>query len=199
METRGLKSCLRKELIFLNEDYGMYYAYLISLIEPPPTKYTKLRQRGLLMYELFRREFAWLDTYPLEENRAKDGTAIRDHFLKTYDETPDKIPQGPCRVLEMLIAFAVRIDTITHDYTIGHRPWEFLEMFLINLGFDELTDTEIQPIRDAGYINDRLEIWMSHNITPDGQGGLFRFLRPVHAINSLTNWDQMNRWVIDTF
>lgn len=183
----------------MNEHYDMYYAYLISLIEPPVGKYSTLRQRGLMLYELWKREFSWLDEYDHEEDRAMDGKALRDRFLIEFDETPDKIPQGPCRVLEMLIAFAIRIDTIIYDHVMGHRPYDILEMFLINLGFSELTDTEIQPIKDAGYIDARIDNWINHHITPDGQGGLFRFPKPAYTINSLTNWDQMNKWIIDTF
>lgn len=183
----------------MNENYEEYYRWLISLISPPPTLTTYIHRYGMLLFELWRREFAWFDAYEGEESRAMDGKTLRDQFIMDFDRTPDAVPQGPCTVLEMLIAFALRIDTQVHDWRLGNRPWEWIEMFIDNLGLGELVDCHINPVRDAGYINARLETWMAHDIGRKGEGGLFRFKKPLLTIGNLDNWAQMNRWIIENF
>ena len=179
--------------------YNDYYEWLIDLIRPPKGIYTPINQHGMLLFELWKREFVWFDAYEGEEARAMDGKTLRDQFLMACDKTPDAVPQGPCTVLEMLIAFALRIDTQVHDWRIGNRPWEWVEMFIENLGFNDLIDSDINPIRDAGYINARLETWMSHQLGHNGEGGLFRFTQRILTINDMDNWAQMNRWIIENF
>lgn len=183
----------------MNENFNEYYTWLISLIDPPKQVVSSIRQHGMLLFELWKREFYWFDSHANEEARAMDGKTLRDQFLMDFDMTPNKVPQGPCTVLEMLIAFALRIDTQVHDWRLGNRPWEWIEMFVNNLGFCDLIDQDINPVRDAGYINARLETWMTHQLGQRGEGGLFRFKRPILTINDMDNWAQMNRWIIENF
>lgn len=182
----------------MNEDYTKYYRWLISLIDPPPHVISAIRVHGILLYSLWRRDFFWMDRYEREEDRANDGRCLRERFIMEFDMTPDMVPQGPCNVLEMLIAFAIRIDNTVHDWTIGSRPWEWIEMFLSNLGLSDFTDDNLHP-RDESYIDSKLERWMSHGIGRRGEGGLFRFKKPVPNIAAMTSWDQMQHWVIEQF
>ena len=181
------------------KDLSEYYKWLISRIEPPKDILTPICDYKLLLYELWKREFSWLDNYEGEESRAYDGKTLRDTFVMEHYASPDMVPHGPCRVLEMLIAFAERIDISVHDWRMGKRPWEWMEMFIENLGFASLTDMDINPERDSGYINAKLETWMSHHIESKGEGGLFRFVSPVSTIKTMDNWEQMNQWIKENF
>ena len=180
-------------------DYGQYYTYLISLIDPPAGVPSRLREHGMLLFELWKREFFWLDSYEDEENRAHDGKSLREQFMMDYDMSPLAVPQGPANVLEVLVALSLKLDAIVHDWRIGKRPWEWMVMFIENLGLDRLTDDDIYPARDNPYLVRRLETWLSHDISPHGEGGLFRYKRPVMNIRQLSNWDQMNAWVVENF
>lgn len=183
------------EVIF-TYNYSEYYKYLVGLVEPPNGTYTLLGHHRELLFHLWAHEFYWLDIYR-EEDRANDGTAIRDRFLHDYDMPPIAVPQGPCNVLEMLIALALRIDIICRDWDVGAHPWDFLEMFIENLGLSDLTDDDISGL-DTAYISAKLEAWMSHAILPNGDGGLFRFAVPVMDINRLSTWDMMQHWLVES-
>jgi hypothetical protein len=62
----------------------------------------------ILLRELHSREFIW--TVANDDNRAKDGCDLRDEYIhyKRYEDC--RCLDGPCSVLEMLIALARRID-----------------------------------------------------------------------------------------
>ena len=175
-------------------EYSGYYTWLLSLIEPPQGVDSPIRLYGMLIYELWRREFFWMDIYEGEESRAADGRQLREQYMMEADVTPDFVPIGPCTVLEMLIAFALRLDSTIHDWTIGHRPWEWMTMFITNLGLADLTDNSLRAA-DRSFVTARLEMWMAHNIGTRGERGLFRFKRPLLTISNLDNWSQMQHWV----
>lgn len=187
------------------EDYfdayeqASYYKWLINIITPPDNVPSSIRNYGILLYALWRRDFFWFNRYEREEDRASDGVSLRERYMVENDLTPDAIPNGPCNVLEMLIAFAIRIDNATHDWTIGFRPWDWIVMFIDNLELADLTDANIQP-SDDGYIINRLEKWMSHDIGVHGEHSLFRFRVPVTKaeIERMTNWDMMQYWIIES-
>lgn len=178
-------------------DYSEYYNYLMSLIDPPIGVDSPIRDHGMLLYELWEREFCWLGEYNNDECRANDGKQLREEYLMIFDRTPEYVPQGPCKILEMLIAFALRIDNTVHDWRIGHRPWEWMEMFIDNLGLSQMVDDSIGP-HDIPELDARLDVFMSHNLGPMNEGGLFRFKKPVRP-NRLDLWGQMNKWIIENF
>ena len=164
-----------------------YFEWLTSQLDYIGTSYS------LLLAEMFRKDFFWYDKYEGEESRANDGRILRERFMMEYDKTPGDIPQGPVSVLEMLIAFAARIDQTTYDWGNGHLMPKIFGMFLTNLGLEALTDSEISS-RDVNYISSILDIWMSHEIDIFGRGGLFRFNMAVN-INELDNWEQAQEWI----
>lgn len=183
----------------MEERYGEYYTWLISLIDPPPYgSDSRLREYGMLLYEFWVREFYWFDEYENDECRANDGKLLRDDYMMQFDRTPDYVPQGPCRLLEMLVAFALRIDNQVHDWRIGHRPWEWIEMFIDNLGLGELTDESMTSMDSRSYIQSRIDIMLSHQLGPHNENGLFRFKRPMMP-NRLDLWGQMNLWILENF
>lgn len=178
-------------------NYTEYYRWLISLIDPPASVYSKIRQHGILLFAFWRHDYFWFDRYEQsEEDRANDGKLLRERFMMDFDAPPSMVPQGPCNVLEMMVAFAIRIDNTVHDWQIGSHPWDWVEMFITNLGLSDLTDDDIRP-SDDGFITAKLEKWMSHNIGPKGERGLFRFKKPNLAIDNMTNWDMMQKWVTE--
>ena len=148
---------------------------------------------SLLLAELFQKEFFWYDRYEGEESRANDGRILREQYMIECDKTPHDIPQGPVTVLEMLIAFAIRIDRQIYDWTHGHTVSDIFGMFINNLGFRDMTDREINS-RDRNFIRAILDNWMSHNLDNFGYPGLFRFTTPV-VIDELDNWGQAQEWI----
>lgn len=164
-----------------------YYIWLVDHIPEIENLYS------LLVAELFQKEFFWYDRYEGEESRANDGRILREQYMIECDKTPHDIPQGPVTVLEMLIAFAIRIDQQTYDWGKGHTVSDIFGMFLANLGFADMTDRAIRS-NDVNYIRGSLDNWMSHNIDIFGNGGLFRYKMAV-AIEELDNWGQAQEWI----
>ena len=86
-----------------------------------------------------QKEFYW--TVPNDDNRAVDGQKLRDKFAQNkacysaYD-----VLEGPCTMLELLIALAERCDDILYDPEKGDRTAQWFWEMLRNLELDRFND-----------------------------------------------------------
>ena len=117
----------------------------------------------LLCRKLYKTPFIWL--IEGDRDRAKDGLELR----KMYDG--DDILNGPVSVLEVLIAFAIRIDEWLSGGEDGGYSW-FMTM-LHNLGLDEFTDDILTEPGAMEIVENRIEKWVERKYDFDGKGGIF--------------------------
>ena len=115
-------------------DYFDYYSWLCMWAIPDGKKRSDYSQ---LLRALNEEEFVWSVDH--DENRAADGVALRDIY---EDETGEWCDQGgPCSVLEMLLALAIRCDTeIMYDPDDLNRADKWFWMMVKNLGLDIFVD-----------------------------------------------------------
>ena len=88
-----------------------YYIWLLNRID-----FDSYEDRSKLLQYLHNKEYVW-DIWT-DENRAEDGLGLRLKFEKETDYLDYSPLNKPCSVLEMLIAFAERIDKDVTDETI---------------------------------------------------------------------------------
>ena len=135
---------------------------------------------------------------PMDANREEDGIDLRYRFItevripKNYQEVYAYL-DGPCSVLEMMIALAIRCEeSIMDDPDIGDRTSEWFWLMMKNLGLDYMSDRKF----DRDIAEEKISIFLDRKYKRNGEGGLFvvngrRDLRKVEI------WYQMC-WYLDT-
>lgn len=148
----------------------------------------------------FKKVFSYLNdtkfTYSIrmDLNRAKDGTELRRRYANEFKiaNVYDRIC-GPCSVLEMMIALAIRCEeTIMDDENFGDRTDQWFWDMMKNLGLGHMDDDEF----DEEYVSDVITRFLNRDYEPDGRGGLF-FVRNCDIdLRDVEIWIQM-LWYLD--
>ena len=146
--------------------------------------------RKLLTF-LHNTEFEW--SIPKDSNRASDGISLRYRFAinNGYKEDSDLVLDclsGPCSVLEMMVALAIRCEeTIMDDPLLGDRTGQWFWGMIVNLGLGSMTDSKFN-IRKAEEIIAR---FMDRAYEPDGHGGLFTVRHYDADLRDVEIWYQL--------
>lgn len=167
-----------------------YYEWLIGHI-------SDIENHTIILRELFMRDF--YAVLPRDDNRAEDGLELRLYFFEETKGNGVGMPSGACKVLEMLIALALRCERdIMHDEDFGDRTSKWFWMMIDNLGFTGFTD-------DQMYINstisnlfeEKLEIFLDRKYTKKGVGGLFPLKKTKNDQRKVEIWYQMNEFLME--
>lgn len=157
--------------------------------------------RGVSYRKLLSRLYVTDFTYsiPRDVNRAEDGYNLRRRFIlvNCYEEWYDSIMEaldGPCNVLEMMIALAIRCEeTIMDDASIGDRTSQWFWEMINNLGLGGMTDDCI----DTGVVDAVVYKFLNRDYEPDGRGSLFRIRRCEVDLRTVEIWQQL-LWYLNT-
>lgn len=131
--------------------------------------------------------------HPLDENRWHDGRDLRKEYA--YENNLDRnyileeIP-GECRMLEFLVALAIRVEFIMQDPDLLDRTPLWSYYILKSLGLWYCVDW----CYDETYIDMVLERFMTNTYEPDGRGGCFYIPDTPHDLTHMQIWDQMNEF-----
>lgn len=159
--------------------------------------YTNQNSYRMLLEYLHTVEF----TYSIRKdiNRARDGVDLRFRFADgyfpeySYEEINELLP-GPCSVLEMMIALAIRCEeTIMDDPSYGNRMAQWFWKMVVSLGLGAMTDRRF----DISYVEEVVEIFLAREYEPDGRGGLFRIRNCEHDLREVEIWIIM-LWYLDS-
>lgn len=145
---------------------------------------------------LYNTEYTWVNER--DENRACDGLALRWRFILDNPEYEQYIYilDGPCNVLEMMVALAVRCEEqIMDDPAYGNRTYYWFFSMIRSLG--------MSGNYNAGF-NRRLcrkclDRWMNGEYEPDGKGGLFTLKDPPCDLREVEIWVQLNWWLNERY
>ena len=129
-------------------------------------------------------------------NRARDGVDLRYRYSVEIDnESVLERLDGPCSVLEMIIALAIRCEQTIMDNTgFGDRTNQWFWNMLSNLGLSHMTD----DIFEAEYVIDRVNDFLDRNYEPDGLGGLFYIRGCKDDLREVEIWTQLC-WYLDDY
>lgn len=167
-----------------------YLGWLISEIHGE--EYT------FLLKKLSEIDFYWSDRIPIDENRAKDGLALRDEYdilavsegwedRKSGYSDEDRV-EKPCSVLEMMIAMAQRIENDTMSDGIMDRSVEWFWVMIGNLNLDFLTDLAMS-YDGMCYAEMVILRWLDRQFGPDGRGSPYPTRRFGRQYEDLRNTD----------
>lgn len=156
---------------------------------------------------LHHTEFTW--SIPTDENRAKDGLRLRHEWWDLiHDECPDRhlvleLPldtlEGPCTVLEMLVALAKRIEVdVMMDDRFGCRIPQWFWMILENLELDGFDDSVLGP-EEWKIVQERIQMMLDRTYSESGHGGLFPLWHPRCDQRDAEIWWQAQWWLQEVF
>ena len=150
--------------------------------------------RRLLTY-LNDVEFDWI--HPMDRNRADDGIGLRYRFTYEtgYERHMSDYIDGPCSVLEMMVALAIDIEEdIMDDPSIGDRTGQWFWGMIVSLGLGGMYDTAFSE-RLAEEVITR---FLNRDYEPDGRGGLFTVRNCVGDMRDVEIIVQRN-WYLNTY
>lgn len=141
-----------------------------------------------LLMRLHETEFRYL--MQRDKNCAEHGVYMRYRFA---DMDSDLI-EGPCSVLEMLLALAWRCEeNIMDDPIVGNRTSQWFWNMIVNLGLGMMHDRKY----DEEYVDEVIERFLEREYEPDGRGGLFRIRDCDEDLRNVAIFHQMC-WYLDT-
>lgn len=171
-----------------------YFKWLFSFVcednYPEELSYKKLLTR------LHDTSFRY--SIPRDQNRAEDGKDLRYRFAlaKGYEDESDEILDildGPCSVLEMMIALAIRCEEdIMDDPNLGSRISQWFWGMITNLGLGPMTD----PRFNEKIVDIRIDRFLDRRYEPNGKGGLFTIRNCDADLRNVEIWYQMC-WYLD--
>lgn len=143
--------------------------------------------RKLLTY-LHETEFIFID--PMDSNRAEDGLELRYRFAHGYlhDDDAEYCITGPCSVLEMMLALAIRCEeNIMDDPMFGDRTAQWFWGMIASLGLGGMYDKNFD-IYEAETI---IERFLNRDYEIDGSGGLFTVRESEYDMRTIEIWHQL--------
>ena len=155
-----------------------YYTYLVDKTGLDDREYS------VMLSTLFCIPFEWSHKIPMDANRANDGLAMRSEYELDTNMHADVV--GDCNVLEMLVALAIRIDSVMGVPGEDHFD-EWFCLMIDNLG--------LTPEMDPSGIRDVVNRWMRRDIDHNGNGGLFPLEHTSEDQRELSIWDQMTCYI----
>ena len=167
-----------------------YFEYLCELIDAK--RFSKRVSYRKLLMHLHDIEFTW--SVPYDDNRADDGIQLRRRFaLMRNDMTLTDYILGPCSVLEMMVALAVRCETIMDDTSYGDRTGQWFWGMLVNLGLGSMIDARF----DEEFVEYVIVRFLDREYEPDGRGGLFTIYHCDRDLRDVEIWHQLC-WYLDS-
>jgi hypothetical protein len=173
---------------------NQYFEWLCKTVREDK-KSEAISFRKLLMH-LHTIEFRYLILR--DQNRAEDGVDLRYRFAVTRNErNPEPIVDvldGPCSVLEMMVALAVRCEeNIMDDPSRGDRTGQWFWGMITNLGLGGMTDR----VFDKKIVDEVITRLLDREYEPNGTGGLFTIRRCTRDLREVEIWYQLC-WYLDS-
>ena len=143
------------------------------------------------MNYLYSIPFRW--SVENDENRAADGIKLRDDILHNSRMSNEL---GPCRVLEMLIALAVRCENdIMHEKNQGDRTGVWFWTMIENLGLAGMDDYCF----DDYLVRRSISKFLDRRYDRDGYGSIFYVTKRREDMRGVELWYQMCWFLVEQY
>lgn len=124
-----------------------------------------------------------------DANRAEDGINVRRRYSYDYrDDSLEDYLDGPCSVLEMMVALAIRCEEhIMDNPEIGNRTGKWFWDMIQNLGLGSMNDARF----NKRFVEEKIRIFLDREYEPNGKGGLFTVKNTRYDMRNVEIWYQM--------
>lgn len=166
-----------------------YFEWMYDLV--CGSRYSKHNSYRKLLMFLHNAEFAYL--LEQDKNRAEDGIELRYRFcqMNDYEDVMGDL-DGPCSILEMMIALAIRCEEhIMEDSDIGDRTGQWFWTMVTSLGLGGMSDDRFDRHSAERIIVD----FLNHDYEPNGRGGLFTVKHSKQDLRDIEIWYQMHAYL----
>lgn len=173
----------------LTDEY--YFEWLCGKVAN--NKYNRGSNFSNLLTHLHSIDFRWV--LEKDENRAADGEDLRERFVigAGLSNAEDYI-YGPCSVLEMMVALAIRCEEdMMDDAYLGDRTEQWFWQMIVSLGLGSMTNDRY----DEDYVDEVIDIFLDREYSPDGRGGLFTITDCDDDLRDVEIWVQLC-WYLDS-
>ena len=172
-----------------DEIRNAYFDWMISIVSEG--RYANGISYIRMLSHLHNTEFKW--KILRDGNRADDGVVLRYRFAYSNPELKDakKYLYGPCSVLEMMIALAIRCEETMSNTEFGDRTGQWFWGMIVNLGLGSMSDDRYDP----RYVDDILDTFMSRKYDRNGHGGLFTVRNRDVDMRRIEIWYQLNYYL----
>ena len=156
---------------------------------------------------LFQRQFSAV--VPKDMNRIVDGRELRMKFTdevkhpKNAEERNrilDELYTPDCRMLELLIGIAERLNSMYQDSPYDKGIGEWMHELLSNLQLVYMTDSVLteypEYLQEAGKIMNKLT---ERTFDANGFGGMFPLKSPPKDQRTAEIWDQMMAYCMENY
>ena len=147
---------------------------------------------SILMKELHNHPFHFF--LRGDENRSEDGKYLRGDFIEENGEGGIMI-YSECSTLEMLVAFAIRIDREYIGNPAEEHPEKIFWEMLRNLGLSRFNDNRYS----SNDVNNILYTWQYREFEPDGVGSIFPLRFPKKDQRKIEIWSQMHEYLSERY
>ncbi len=153
-------------------------------------RYPREISYDLLFRYLHETDFRYL--IPRDRDRADDGISLRYRFgllQRDYSaEFVEDVLDGPCSVLEMIVALAIKFEeNVMDNPRMGNRTRQWFWRMMTNLGLGNMTDDNF----DERYVEDVVNRFLNREYHPDGHGGLFVIRNCEYDLTTVDIWSQL--------
>lgn len=166
-----------------------YFDWLCTIVSA-----NKMISFEKLLSRLHSFEFIYL--LEKDEGRAEAGKNLRYRFATVNGLRRHWVMSeldGPCSVLEMMIALAIQCEeTIMDDARIGNRTAQWFWGMINNLGLGHMDDRRY----DEKVVDKAVDIFLNREYSPDGRGGLFTVRHCHEDLRTVEIWYQLC-WYLD--
>lgn len=155
-----------------------------------------------LIRRLYSKEYYWI--VKNDANRCEDGLFLRQVFAESLGYDLEKVRSEidmPCSVLEMMVAFANRIEKdVMWEPDKGDRTAFWFWKMLANAGVDPTRySDEYFNGETMVELNSMLDRVLSRRYTRDGKGGFFPLANNKKDQRRVELWYQMQFWIGENF
>lgn len=172
-----------------------YFSWLCSLVTDGIHS-KRISFRKLLSF-LHEKTFRYSIRH--DEDRAENGVSLRYRYA--VNNLPSDIADdiysyidGPCSVLEMMVALAVHCEeNIMDNPEYGDRTKQWFWGMISNLGLAGMSDDQF----DRYLVDEAIERLLDRTYEPDGRGGLFYIRRCEYDLRRVEIWHQLC-WYLDS-
>ena len=172
---------------------SLYFLWLLRRIDVTDGDLLDDSGYSYLLRTLYDRPF--YSVIDRDNYRALDGESLRAEY---EEETGSKAPElGDCRILEMMVALSVRIETeILYNYIYGNRTSEWFWMMVRNLGLSKYDDSHWNERQ----VEKILTRFLDREYGQHGVGSLFPCddIEP-EKFREMEIWWQMQRFLIKKY
>ena len=168
-----------------------YFVWLCDLV--CEGRYSDRTFYGDLLSYLHNKRFRY--TVLRDENRAADGFDLRYRFAdECHISDIEEYIHGPCSVLEMMVALALRCEEwIMDDPHMGNRTRQWFWRMVTNLGLGSMSNDRF----DEELVEEIVERFLDREYESDGHGGLFVIRDCEYDLRFIEIWHQL-LWYLDT-